>query len=167
MSHSHDHSSNSVPGGSISIMNEIHNHHDQASGLSASLRSVSIESNMSSSSGAHALAELQNEKPGENSRLYKILSFNSKYLEWVEACGTPVPTVPAQEVQRRVVIVTCMDARLVDLLPKALNLRANLADAYVIKTAGAILTHPFGGIMRSVLVALYALKCNEVFVIGQ
>lgn len=36
----------------------------------------------------------------------------------------------------------------------------------LIKNAGAIVTHPFGGIMRSVIVALFELKANEIFIIG-
>ena len=64
----------------------------------------------------------------------------------------------------RVVIISCMDARLVELLPRALDIRGG--DAKVIKTAGAILTHAFGGIMRSVVVAVYALHAREVFVVG-
>nr|WP_239614332.1 carbonic anhydrase [Cohnella mopanensis] len=65
---------------------------------------------------------------------------------------------------KRVVIVTCMDARLTELLPKAMNLKNG--DAKIIKNAGAILTSPFGNIMRSILVALYELNANEVFIIG-
>jgi len=60
--------------------------------------------------------------------------------------------------------VTCMDTRLIKLLPHALNLHEG--DAKIIKNAGAIITHPFGGIMRSVIVALYELNADEVFVIG-
>jgi carbonic anhydrase len=100
----------------------------------------------------------------ENSRLYKMLAYNSKYLDWVSAAGAPAPQ-PLPEGGRRSVVITCMDARLVELLPKALNLRHG--DTKVIKTAGAILTHPFGGIMRSVVVAIYLLRADEVFVVGQ
>ena len=64
----------------------------------------------------------------------------------------------------RCVIVTCMDSRLTHLLPAALNIKQG--DAKIIKTAGAILSHPFGGIMRSIIVALYELRASEVFVVG-
>lgn len=57
-----------------------------------------------------------------------------------------------------------MDARLSELLPKALNLRNG--DAKIIKNAGAILTQPFGSVMRSILVAVYELNAEEVLVIG-
>lgn len=43
----------------------------------------------------------------------------------------------------RAVVITCMDSRLIELLPKAMNIRSG--EAKIIKTAGAILTHPFGG----------------------
>jgi carbonic anhydrase len=65
---------------------------------------------------------------------------------------------------RRSVIVTCMDSRLTHLLPHALNLQPG--SAKVIKNAGAVITHPFGGIMRSVVVALYELNADEVFVVA-
>jgi len=57
-----------------------------------------------------------------------------------------------------------MDTRLVELLPKAMNLRNG--DAKIIHNAGAIVTQPFGNIMRSIIVAVYALQAEEVFVVG-
>jgi carbonic anhydrase len=57
-----------------------------------------------------------------------------------------------------------MDTRLLELLPKAMGLRNG--DAKMIKNAGAVVSHPFGSIMRSILVAIYELKAEEVCVIG-
>ena len=57
-----------------------------------------------------------------------------------------------------------MDARLTTLLPHALGLRPG--DGKVIKNAGAIITHPFGGITRSVFIAIYELGATEVYVVG-
>ena len=65
---------------------------------------------------------------------------------------------------KRMVIVTCMDARLSEMLPKAMNLKNG--DAKIIKNAGAILTSPFGNIMRSILIAIYELNADEVFIVG-
>src|SRR3954468_14537230 len=65
---------------------------------------------------------------------------------------------------KKIVIVTCMDTRLVELLPRAMDLRQG--DAKVLKTAGAIVSHPFGGIMRSILVAVYELGAEEIAVVG-
>lgn len=65
---------------------------------------------------------------------------------------------------KKLVILTCMDARLTELLPKAMNLRNG--DAKIIKNAGALVSHPFGSIMRSIIVAVYELGAQEVFVVG-
>jgi carbonic anhydrase len=51
-----------------------------------------------------------------------------------------------------------------ELLPKAMGLRNG--DVKMIKNAGAVVSHPFGSIMRSILVAIYELKAEEVCVIG-
>ncbi len=65
---------------------------------------------------------------------------------------------------KKLVILTCMDTRLVELLPRAMNLRNG--DAKIIKNAGAIVSHPFGSVMRSILVAVYELNADEVIVVG-
>jgi len=65
---------------------------------------------------------------------------------------------------KKLVVVTCMDTRLVELLPRAMNLRNG--DAKVIKNAGAIVSHPFGSVMRSLIVAVYELLAAEVAVVG-
>ncbi len=65
---------------------------------------------------------------------------------------------------KHILVVTCMDTRLVELLPAAMNLRQG--DVKVLKTAGAIVAHPFGGIMRSILVAVYQLDVQEIAVVG-
>ena len=65
---------------------------------------------------------------------------------------------------KRVVILTCMDTRLTELLPKSMNFKNG--DVKLIKSAGAVITHPFGGIMRSIIIAIYELKADEVFVVG-
>ncbi|MFD1138769.1 beta-class carbonic anhydrase [Paenibacillus urinalis] len=66
--------------------------------------------------------------------------------------------------QKKMMIVTCMDTRLVELLPKAMNFKNG--DVKIVKTAGAIISHPFGSAMRSVLVGLYELGADEVVVVG-
>ena len=57
-----------------------------------------------------------------------------------------------------------MDTRLTELLPKALNLRNG--DAKIVKNAGATIMHPFGSIIRSIIVAIYEFDTDEVLVIG-
>ena len=65
---------------------------------------------------------------------------------------------------KKLVILTCMDTRLVELLPKAMNLRNG--EVKVIKNAGAMVSHPFGSVMRSILVAVYELAAAEIAVVG-
>ena len=65
---------------------------------------------------------------------------------------------------KKIAIVTCMDTRLVKLLPAALGLKNG--DVKIIKNAGGIITNPFDSTMRSLLVAVYELGVNEVMVIG-
>ena len=65
---------------------------------------------------------------------------------------------------KRIAIVTCMDTRLVELLPAALGLRNG--DVKIIKNAGGSITNPFDSTVRSLLVAIYELGVNEVMIIG-
>lgn len=65
---------------------------------------------------------------------------------------------------KRIAIVTCMDTRLVELLPAALGFKNG--DVKIIKNAGGTITNPFDSTMRSLLVAVYELGVEEVMVIG-
>ncbi|MFZ3590930.1 beta-class carbonic anhydrase [Bacillus sp. DJP31] len=94
------------------------------------------------------------------SKLNEILKYNSEFVEKKEYQPFHTTKYP----DKQMVILTCMDTRLVELLPKAMNIRNG--DAKIIKNAGALVSHPFGSIMRSILVAVYSLQAKEVFVIG-
>ena len=65
---------------------------------------------------------------------------------------------------KKLVIVSCMDTRLVELLPRAMDVRNG--DVKLIKNAGAIVSHPFGSVMRSILVGVYELGAAEVAIVG-
>lgn len=65
---------------------------------------------------------------------------------------------------KKIAIVTCMDTRLIELLPAALGIRNG--DVKIIKNAGATITNPFDSTMRSLFVAVYELGVNEVMIIG-
>lgn len=93
-------------------------------------------------------------------KLDDILEFNSKFVEnkdYVPYVSDGVPT-------RKLAIVTCMDARLIELLQKAINIKNG--DAKMIKTAGAQINNPYGSIVRSLLVAIYGMKAEEILIIG-
>ena len=65
---------------------------------------------------------------------------------------------------KKIAIVSCMDTRLTELLPAALGIKNG--DVKIIKNAGAIISHPFGSVVRSLLVAIYELGVNEVMIVG-
>lgn len=92
--------------------------------------------------------------------LKNMLTFNQKFVENKEYVQYQTTKLP----NKRLVLLSCMDTRLVELLPRALNVRNG--DVKIIKNAGAVVSHPFGSIMRSILVAVYELQAEEVCVIG-
>src|SRR3954454_17119434 len=65
---------------------------------------------------------------------------------------------------KKLVILGCMDTRLIELLPHAMGFRNG--DVKLVKNAGAIVSHPFGSVMRSILLAIYELHAEEVVVVG-
>lgn len=65
---------------------------------------------------------------------------------------------------RKVAIITCMDTRLVNLLPAALGIRNG--DVKMIKNAGGMVLSPFDSTVRSVIVSVYELGVEHVMVIG-
>lgn len=65
---------------------------------------------------------------------------------------------------KKIAILSCMDTRLTGLLPAALNLKNG--DAKIIQNAGALISHPFGSVMRSFIVAIYELGVDTILVVG-
>jgi carbonic anhydrase len=90
----------------------------------------------------------------------QILDHNQQFVDKHEYESFRTTVFP----DKKLVILTCMDTRLVELLPRAMNLKNG--DAKIIKNAGAIVSHPFGSVMRSILVAVYELGAGEVIVVG-
>lgn len=90
----------------------------------------------------------------------EILKYNR---EFVERKGYE-PFVTSKYPDKKIAIVTCMDTRLVQLLPAALGIKNG--DVKIIKNAGGTITNPFDSTMRSILVAVYELGVNEIMVIG-
>ncbi len=90
----------------------------------------------------------------------EILEYNRRFV----AEGAYGRFATSKYPDKRIAIVTCMDTRLVELLPAALGIRNG--DVKLIKNAGGTITNPFDSTMRSILVAVYELGVNEVMVIG-
>ncbi len=92
--------------------------------------------------------------------LENILKFNEEFVAEKKFEQFETTKFP----NKKMVILTCMDTRLMELLPNALNVKNG--DVKIVKNAGALVSHPFGSIMRSLLVAVYQLQADEVLVIG-
>ena len=65
---------------------------------------------------------------------------------------------------KKLAILTCMDTRLVELLPAALGIKNG--DVKMIKNAGGMITDPFDSAVRSLLVGIIELGVEEIMVIG-
>ncbi|MHA6251572.1 beta-class carbonic anhydrase [Oceanobacillus sp. CAU 1775] len=92
--------------------------------------------------------------------LHEMLDYNKKFVENKNYEAYKTDTFP----NKKMVIFTCMEARLLELLHQAINLKNG--DAKIIKNAGAIIRKPFDSIMKSILVSIYKLKAEQVLVIG-
>lgn len=90
----------------------------------------------------------------------KILEYNRDFVERGDYKKFATSKYP----DKKIAIVTCMDTRLVELLPAALGIRNG--DVKMIKNAGGTITNPFDSTVRSLLVAVYELGVNEIMIIG-
>jgi len=90
----------------------------------------------------------------------EMLEFNKNFVEAEQYKNYSSTKRP----NKKIAVLSCMDTRLTELLPAALNFKNG--DIIIIKNAGAIITHPFGSVMRSLLVAVYELGVEEIAVIG-
>jgi len=93
------------------------------------------------------------------SLLDSILTANRNFVH--PGAFPPLPKNP----KKQLAIFTCMDTRLVDFLEHSMGIKRG--DAKVIKNAGNILIDPLhGGVIRSLVAAIFMLGVEEVFVIG-
>lgn len=92
--------------------------------------------------------------------LNEILDYNRNFVESGEYAQFFSNKYP----ERSLAILSCMDTRLSELLPRALGLKNG--DAKLIKNAGALVNHPWGSVMRSLLIAVFELRVTEIMVIA-
>lgn len=90
----------------------------------------------------------------------EILAYNKKFVEEKQYEKYAASKYP----NKKIAILTCMDTRLVELLPAALGLKNG--DVKIIKNAGGVVTSLFGSVIRSLLVAIIELGVEEIMVIG-
>ena len=93
-------------------------------------------------------------------RLDEILEYNKGFVEGKEYEKYSTSKTPG----KKILILSCMDTRLTELLPRALNFRNG--DIKIVKNAGAEIMHPFGSTTRSIIVAIYEFNVEEILVIG-
>ena len=91
--------------------------------------------------------------------LDSILAVNRTFVR--PGAFPPLPKNP----KKQFALFTCMDTRLVDFLEPAMGIKRG--DAKIIKNAGNILVDALnGGVIRSLVAAIFMLGVEEVFVIG-
>ena len=93
-------------------------------------------------------------------QIEEMLEFNRNFVESGEYEKYQTSKYP----DKKIAIVTCMDTRLVTLLPAALGIKNG--DIKLIKNAGGVITNPFDSTIRSLIVAIYELGVNEIMIIG-
>ena len=88
-----------------------------------------------------------------------ILEYNRQFVE----SKAYEPFITDKYPEKKLAVLTCMDTRLTEFLPKALGLRNG--DAKIIKNAGGLILSEKDSAIRSLLVAIYELGVNEVMVV--
>ena len=92
--------------------------------------------------------------------IQQMLEHNKRFLEREDHHPFKTSKYP----DKKIAILTCMDTRLVQLLPAALGIRNG--DVKMIKNAGGMVLSPFDSTVRSVIVSVYELGVEHVMVIG-
>lgn len=90
----------------------------------------------------------------------EMMKFNEEFV----AKEGYKPHITSKYPDKKIAIVTCMDTRLVALLPAALGIKNG--DVKMIKNAGGTISNPWDSTMRSLLVGIYELGVEEVMIIG-
>jgi carbonic anhydrase len=96
----------------------------------------------------------------EFDNLSQILHTNERFIDNKEYEKYQTTKYP----DKRMVILACMDTRLVGLLEKSMGIEQG--EAIIVRVAGAQIKHPFGSVIQSILVAIHMLKAEEVVVVG-
>ena len=96
----------------------------------------------------------------DESAIAAILEFNKRFV--AEDKGLPFRA--EHKPRKHLAVVSCMETRLLTLLNAALDLENG--DANLIKVAGAEVKHPYGTVMRSLLVAVHHLDVREIMIVA-
>ena len=96
----------------------------------------------------------------ESGTIDSVLAHNRAFVAGGEFARYATDKYP----DKKLAIVSCMDTRLTELLLAALGLKNG--DAKIIKVAGAEVAHPFGSVMRSLLIAVCELGVEDIMVVA-
>ena len=96
----------------------------------------------------------------ESGTIDSVLAHNRAFVAGGEFARYATDKYP----DKKLAIVSCMDTRLTALLLAALGLKNG--DAKIIKVAGAEVAHPFGSVMRSLLIAVCELGVEDIMVVA-
>lgn len=99
-------------------------------------------------------------EPSTSSTVQDILDHNCAFVESRAYERYRTDKFP----DKKLAIVSCMDTRLTELLTAALGLKNG--DAKIIKVAGAEVSHPFGSVMRSLLIATCELGVEDIMIVA-
>ncbi|MDD4844609.1 MAG: carbonic anhydrase [Anaerotignum sp.] len=95
-----------------------------------------------------------------NERVKKMLEYNRVFVDNELYSKYATSKFP----DRKIAILACMDTRMTELLPAALGFKNG--DVKMIKNAGGQISHPYGSVIYSLLVAIYELGVDTILVIG-
>lgn len=90
----------------------------------------------------------------------KMLTYNQSFVENELYKRFQTSKYP----DKKIAILTCMDTRLIELLPAALGIKNG--DIKMIKNAGGILRNLYGSVMYSFIVSVYELGVDTIMIIG-
>lgn len=96
----------------------------------------------------------------ESGTIDSVLAHNRAFVAGGEFARYATDKYP----DKKLAVVSCMDTRLTELLAAALGLKNG--DAKIIKVAGAEVAHPFGSVMRSLLIAVCKLGVEDIMVVA-
>lgn len=94
--------------------------------------------------------------------LNSILEHNKKFVEEREAAGLDKPI--SSHAQKGVMVFTCMDTRLVELLEPAMGFKRG--DIKILKNAGNVIRDGCDDIIRCITVGTVLMGLSEVYVVG-
>ncbi len=90
----------------------------------------------------------------------KLIEYNQDFVHKKQYEAFPSNKIP----KLHTAIVSCMDTRLVTMLPAALGIQNG--DVKMIKAAGGTLTGPYDSVVRSILISIFQLQVEHIIFIA-